>query len=121
MLELLPGSLRPQHVTSSPTDRTSHGYAEFTGEIVDTKCYLGVMNPGEGKVHRSCAARCISGGVTPALAVGGRLLILVGADDHALSSEILPFAGERVAVAGEWIEAGGIEVLRASPAAFRRE
>jgi hypothetical protein len=27
----------------------------LTGEIVDSKCYLGVMNPGQGKVHRDCA------------------------------------------------------------------
>jgi len=121
MLELLPSSLKPQHVPSSPSGRVSHGYAKFTGEIVDTKCYLGVMNPGEGKVHRSCAARCISGGVTPALAVDGRLLILVDSDDHAPNREIFRFAGERVTVTGEWIEAAGIEVPRASPATFRRE
>ncbi len=45
------------------------GRAELTGEIVDTKCYFGVMNPGRGKVHRDCAARCLSGGIPPALLV----------------------------------------------------
>lgn len=35
------------------------------GEILDPKCYLGVMKPGEGKPHRSCAIRCISGGIPP--------------------------------------------------------
>ncbi len=39
------------------------GVFELNGEIVDGKCYLGVMNPGSGKVHRDCAARCLSGGV----------------------------------------------------------
>jgi len=35
----------------------------FTGEIVDAKCFFGVMKPGHGKPHRSCAIRCISGGI----------------------------------------------------------
>jgi len=43
------------------------GEFDLTGEIVDSKCYLGVMNPGSGKVHRDCAARCLSGGIPPAL------------------------------------------------------
>jgi hypothetical protein len=39
------------------------------GEIVDPKCYFGVMKPGEGKVHRDCAIRCILGGIPPVLHV----------------------------------------------------
>jgi len=31
------------------------------GQIVDPKCYLGVMKPGEGKPHSDCAIRCIDG------------------------------------------------------------
>ncbi len=42
------------------------GEIELTGEVVDSKCYFGVMNPGAGKVHRDCAVRCISGGIPPA-------------------------------------------------------
>jgi hypothetical protein len=67
MIELIPGSLSTVNVApgkpAAPRDR-----GEFTlrGEIVDTKCFLGVMNPGQGKVHRDCAARCLSGGIPPA-------------------------------------------------------
>jgi hypothetical protein len=50
---------------------TDLGGVELTGEIVDSKCYFGVMNPGSGKVHRDCAARCLSGGIPPALVVRG--------------------------------------------------
>ena len=39
------------------------------GEIVDSKCYLGVMNPGNLETHRGCAIRCISGGIPPMLVV----------------------------------------------------
>jgi hypothetical protein len=45
------------------------GAVQLTGEIVDSKCYFGVMNPGSGKVHRDCAVRCLSGGLPPALVV----------------------------------------------------
>jgi hypothetical protein len=58
------------------------GHAELTGEIVDSKCYLGVMNPGSGKVHRDCAVRCLSGGIPPALLVrdanGAARTVLLG-------------------------------------------
>ena len=43
----------------------------LTGELVDTKCYLGVMRPGEGKVHRACASVCLRGGIPPGLLVRG--------------------------------------------------
>jgi hypothetical protein len=39
------------------------------GEIVDPKCFFGVMKPGEGKPHKDCAIRCILGGMPPVLKV----------------------------------------------------
>ncbi len=45
------------------------GTVSLRGEIVDPKCYFGVMKPGEGKVHRSCAIRCLSGGIPPVFKV----------------------------------------------------
>jgi len=45
------------------------GTQTIRGEIVDPKCYFGVMKPGEGKVHRDCAIRCILGGIPPVLHV----------------------------------------------------
>jgi hypothetical protein len=41
------------------------GEFDLVGEIADSKCYLGNMNPGNGKVHRDCAVRCMSGGIPP--------------------------------------------------------
>lgn len=38
------------------------------GEIVDAKCYLGAMKPGDGKAHKACATLCITSGI-PALFV----------------------------------------------------
>jgi hypothetical protein len=71
-------SLGPGEV---PAD-VDFGRAELTGEIVDSKCYFGVMNPGSGKVHRDCAVRCLSGGIPPALLVrdasGAARTVLLG-------------------------------------------
>lgn len=41
------------------------GRVQLTGEILDPKCYFGVMKPGHGKPHRDCAIRCIAGGINP--------------------------------------------------------
>ena len=42
---------------------------DVKGEIVDPKCFFGVMKPGEGKPHKDCAIRCILGGIPPVLKV----------------------------------------------------
>jgi hypothetical protein len=54
---------RPVDGIVSGIDET--GGVSLQGEIVDPKCYFGVMKPGEGKPHMSCAIRCISGGIPP--------------------------------------------------------
>lgn len=41
------------------------GVVQLTGEILDPKCYFGVMKPGQGKPHKDCAIRCIEGGINP--------------------------------------------------------
>ncbi|MFN8291042.1 MAG: hypothetical protein U0U70_12365 [Chitinophagaceae bacterium] len=45
------------------------GEVELTGEILDPKCYFGVMKPGHGKPHRDCAIRCVEGGISPVFCV----------------------------------------------------
>ena len=63
--EPLPGppAGHSQAEASDPGPGTSLGRVSLTGEIVDSKCYPGVMKPGQGKTHRACAIRCLSGGV----------------------------------------------------------
>ena len=69
MIELLPGTLSPGGRSDRIATAVDLGEVQLTGEIVDSKCYFGVMNPGNGKVHRDCAVRCISGGIPPAFLV----------------------------------------------------
>jgi hypothetical protein len=126
MLEIAPGTIRPAAVDSGPSARTDFGEQSFTGEIVDTKCFLGVMNPGAGKVHRECAARCISGGIPAALLArdasgGGRLLLLVRDGGVTLGRELLDYVAEPVRVRGRLVRDGGAWFLETSPAAVSRD
>lgn len=109
------GSHRMLEVMSPPTPHAGSigerppaplGRVTLEGEVVDTKCYFGVMQPGAGKVHRDCAARCIAGGIPPGLLVrdaSGQLeVVLLAANNSAqLRTQLVPFAGDRIAVAGQ--------------------
>ncbi len=126
MIELRPGTLHPSgslHNAAGP-DMPAR-FATLTGEIVDSKCYLGVMNPGNGKVHRDCAARCISGGVPPAFVVrdaDGRtcLLLLAGPDGRPLRREILDFVAEPVRIDGLLVRSTSTLQFRIDPSRIRR-
>jgi hypothetical protein len=126
MLELAPGSIRPMPAAPEPAQRwINAGPAELRGEIVDSKCYLGVMNPGEGKVHRDCAARCISGGVPPALVARDRdgrvrLLPITGPAGAPINKSVLPYVAEPVVVRGSLFRLGNQLRIEADPENIRR-
>lgn len=86
----------------------------LVGELVDTKCYLGVMNPGQGKVHRGCAAECLRGGVPPGLLVrnegGVARVVLVGAAPGTIDPE---WAGRMLEISGAVRDTGEFTVIRA--------
>jgi len=69
------------------------GEFDLVGEIADSKCYLGNMNPGNGKVHRDCAVRCLSGGIPPVFATNDfhgspAVLLLTGPNQKPLPKEV---------------------------------
>jgi hypothetical protein len=126
MLEVVANSL---HVSSqtvpSAAEPEDLGVQTLSGEIVDSKCYLGVMNPGQTKPHRDCAVRCISGGVPPlfvARDATGRTarLWLVGADGAAVNRQLLDWVAEPVEIAGHVVRRGDQLIFRADPAMYRR-
>lgn len=91
------------------------------GEIVGAKCYMGVMRPGDGAVHRACATLCVRGGVPPLLRVeraDGRTeaLVLADAQGAPLNTRILDRVGVPVRVAGRLARMGGTLFLYADPA-----
>ncbi len=79
------------------------GVQKIKGEIIDPKCYFGVMKPGEGKVHRDCAIRCILGGIPPVLKVmnekGERnYYLIVGPDGEKMNETVQDYVAEPVEV-----------------------
>lgn len=96
------------------------GTVRWRGEIVDGKCYLGVMVPGEGKPHRDCAARCLAGGTPALLALadgrgGATTVLLATRDGQALGPRLADLAAEPVLVSGELERQGGLFVLYTAP------
>lgn len=101
------------------------GERTLRGEIVDSKCFLGVMKPGRGKPHRACAARCISGGVPPVLRVetaegSHRHYLLVDRAGAPVNERVLDFVAEPVEVTGSVVQRDNLWFLEADPTAFVR-
>jgi hypothetical protein len=116
MVEITPGSITV--LDGTPVDQESAhdlGVVSLTGEIVDSKCYLGVMNPGQGKVHRDCAARCLSGGIPPIFVTtdGREKFLLVGVDGRALERDALrEFIAEPISIRGDLLQLGDSRLLK---------
>lgn len=128
MLELSPGEsgLRPvemsverQAALERPTP-TPIGTVTLVGEIVDSKCYLGAMKPGEGRAHRGCAVLCLRGGVPPMFVsadAGGTPVyhLLTNSDRRPLSHDVFGRVGERLTVTAELERWGDLRVLKVRP------
>jgi len=59
----------------------------LSGEVVDGKCWLGVMNPGEGLLHSACARLCLLGDIPPLFVVGNEMYVLLDEAGLAFKSE----------------------------------
>ncbi len=113
----------------APPAQVSLGRQRLQGEIVDSKCWFGVMKPAQGKAHKDCAIRCISGGAPPAFVVRsagaeGRertlVLLLAATDSAPLGPRILDLVAEPVEIEGEVSRLGDQWVLSADPRTIRR-
>ena len=109
--------------TAQIVSPVSLGEQTLIGEIVDSKCYLGVMNPGALTPHRACAIRCISGGIPPVLLVrqsnGPALyLLLVSRDGKPVNKQVLNLVAEPVSITGEVQRQGDLLILRANPTMY---
>lgn len=103
----------------------SLGQVDVVGEIVGSKCYLGVMKPGSGKTHRDCAVRCISGGVPPMLVIrddaGAELRpVLLDSEGNEIGPELLELVGWPVRVRGEIFERDDVIYLLADRSDYSR-
>ncbi len=133
MIEVVEGSIEDDRLDTGegtgagadPPHAERIGRRKLVGEIVDSKCYLGVMKPGRSKPHKACAIRCISGGIPPVLRVEDRAgavayFLLTDAAGAAVNDRVLDRVAEPVEIEGEVYRVGDRWILRADPAGYRR-
>jgi len=93
------------------------GSYTLKGEIVDSKCYLGAMRPGEGKTHMVCANVCIMGGVPPMFVIYDEkgvsdILMLADEDGKSLAGLVSDYTSLFVSIAGQVEQRGDLKVFR---------
>lgn len=127
MIEIKAGTLQLDEGESPLPKAGAQSLGTFTlrGEIVDSKCFLGVMNPGSEKPHRACATRCISGGIPPLFVVrdeAGNLsyLQLQATNGSTVNQDVLDMVAEPVEITGEVLQLENILILQADPATYLR-
>jgi len=125
MIEIDPASIVAGPM-SGTLEVTEPGAVPVTlrGEMVDSKCFLGVMVPGAGKTHRECAGLCLRGGIPPALFVqdrsgASRLVLVTGPSGEPLTDQAVRVAGEVLDLTGVIVRHGGWFVVRTDPATWR--
>lgn len=96
------------------------GRVTLTGEIMDSKCFLGAMKPGDGLTHQACAMLCIAGGIPPMLVTrdinnNPSYYLLTDTDGGPIIDPILPFVGVPVEVTGDLSRAGDTLRLAVDP------
>jgi len=131
MIEIKDNSISHDH--TSDTDRIPEfnsilpqenlGTHTLKGEIVDSKCFYGVMNPGNLKVHKACAINCIRGGIPPVFVVkdgNGNVgyYLLQDKNGNAVNDRVLDKVAEPVKIKGEVIKQGDLLILKADPASY---
>ncbi len=125
MIELddAPGAdapIRPWPVDApipTPPRPVALGIINTRGEILDAKCYLGAMKPGDGKAHKACAILCLEAGVPPMLVSRAddgspRYHILLERNGDPISAKSIALAGEPVRVEGIAEARGNLTYLR---------
>ena len=106
---------------SNPIRHTAQlGPQRLKGEILDPKCALGVMIPANGKSHRSCAVRCISGGIPPILRLSSsqgkhQYALLLGKNGESINPALLPYVGDQVAICGELSQENDWLIFKTDP------
>lgn len=79
------------------------GTVQLTGEVLDPKCYFGVMKPGQGKPHRDCAIRCIAGGMSPVFYVRNEngetnYYLILDADGKKMNDRLKDYIAEPISL-----------------------
>jgi len=126
MLQVAPGGIEvlSAETGTTPSVPVRAGTRRVVGELVDGKCHLGVMKPGDGPLHRDCAVRCLLGDVPPMIVEHGtgRRFALIRDDGRPFVADFSAIAGRPLVVHGTLVSQGprrylaadvdGIEVIR---------
>lgn len=109
----------PKHVVADLGTHT------LRGEIVDPKCYLGVMQPGDGKTHKTCATLCIKGGIPPMLLVKNdqgetAAYLLTDSAGKAFPESHHEYIADPIEITGQVLRDGDLLILRADLGSIRR-
>lgn len=127
MLQLLPSSTFTVQTDAGnvPIESIDIGEVKLTGEIIDSKCFLGVMKPGAGKAHRACAAMCLRGGIPPLLVVQNAQgekygFMLMNEDGGSASIELADQVAVPVTLSGRMEQRGDMMYIRYSEGGVSR-
>jgi hypothetical protein len=106
-------------------EERSVGTHTLRGEIIDPKCYFGVMKPGEGKVHRDCAIRCILGGIPPVLHVQNdkgesNYYLIVGPNGEKMNEAVQDVVAEPVSIEANVVQQDDWVILYTSKEKIKR-
>ncbi|MEM7771108.1 MAG: hypothetical protein AAF327_11425 [Cyanobacteria bacterium P01_A01_bin.37] len=115
----------PAGVSPTPNEGTSLGQYTLSGEIVDGKCYPGIMKPGVSKTHRACAIRCISGGVPAVFRIQNNrndvlYFLLADSQGKAVNDRVLDLVADPIRITGEVIQYDDMFVVQADPSTYER-
>jgi opacity-associated protein A-like protein len=105
---------RTAESTNTPTQHAIP--ISITTEIVDGKCFLGTMKPGNRKNHKACAILCVTGGLPPIVAANipeanGLYPLLRVDGSTTLPDPVLNLIGEPVHIEGTLTHINGLPVL----------
>ena len=113
------------NVTQPVNETKELGTVQLTGEILDPKCYFGVMKPGHGKPHRDCAIRCIAGGMSPVFWVHNEkgetsYYLLLDENGNKLNDTIKDHIAEPVSLSARAVQYDDWVVLYAKKESIKR-
>jgi len=118
-----PAALATSTAFVGPSTPVEFGRQTLVGEIVDSKCYSGAMNPGHYKAHRACATVCVAGGIPPMLVVntpggGATSFLLVGPNGEMINEAVLRLLARPVRITGELSLSYDLWILSTDPASI---
>jgi len=101
------------------------GTVELTGEVIDPKCYFGVMKPGHGKPHQDCAIRCIAGGMSPVFYVRNEkgeagYYLIVDENGKKMNDDLKDYIAEPISLKAKAVQYDDWVVLYVNKNAIKR-